>query len=65
MPIITVLIVLVVVGLLLWLVNTYIPMDAKIKNILNVVVVILVVLWLLEVFGVFSMNLGTVPRVHH
>jgi hypothetical protein len=65
MPIITVLIILVVVGLLLWLVNSYIPMDAKIKNILNVVVVILVVLWLLQIFGVFSANLGTVPRIHH
>jgi len=65
MPIISLIIVLVVIGLLLWLVNTYIPMDAKIKNILNVVVIILVVLWLLNVFGVFGMNVGTVPRVHH
>jgi hypothetical protein len=65
MPIITLIVVLVVIGLLLWLVNTYIPLDPKIKNILNVVVVILVVLWLLQVFGVFSANLGTVPRVHH
>jgi hypothetical protein len=63
MPIISVLIVLIVVGLLLWLANTYIPMDGKIKNILNIVVVVLVVLWLLNIFGVFSMDLGTVPRV--
>jgi hypothetical protein len=50
-------IVLTVVGVLLWLVNTYIPMDRKIKNILNVVVVIVVVLWLLQVFGVLvSLN---------
>lgn len=63
MPIINVIIVLVVIGLLLWLANTYIPMDGKIKTILNVVVVILVVLWLLNLFGVFSMNLGTVPRM--
>jgi hypothetical protein len=48
-----VLIVLIVVGVLLWLVNQYIPMDHKIKSILNVVVVIAVVLWLLNVFGVF------------
>ena len=48
MPITTVLIVLVVVGVLLWLVNTYIPMDRKIKSILNAVVVILVVIWLLR-----------------
>jgi len=63
MPIISVLITLVVVGVLLWLVNTYIPMDVKIKNILNVVVIILVVLWLLSVFGVFSAgSLGNVPQ---
>lgn len=42
--------VLIVVGVLLWLANTYIPMDPKIKQILNVVVVIAVVLWLLQVF---------------
>jgi hypothetical protein len=65
MPIISVLVVLVVVGVLLWLVNSYIPMDAKIKQILNVVAIILVVLWLLSVFGVFNMDLGNVPRIHH
>jgi hypothetical protein len=58
-----VLIVLIVVGVLLWLVNTYIPMQAAIKSILNGVVVIVVVLWLLTVFGV----LGTLTnlRVGH
>jgi hypothetical protein len=45
---------LVVVGVLLWAVNNYIPMDGKIKQILNVVVVILVILWLLRVFGVLG-----------
>ena len=50
MSLISLIIVLVVVGLLLWLVNTYIPMDEKIKSILNVVVVIVVILWLLQVF---------------
>lgn len=54
MPLLTVLIILIVVGVLLWLVNTYIPMDRKIKNILNVVVVIVVVIWLLKVFGLFD-----------
>jgi len=54
MPLITLVIVLVVVGVLLWLVNTYIPMDSKIKSILNAVVVIGVVLWLLNVFGVLD-----------
>ena len=54
MPILTVIIVLIVVGVLLWLINTYIPMDGKIKSILNVVVVIAVVIWLLKVFGILS-----------
>jgi hypothetical protein len=54
MPLVTVLIVLVVVGVLLWLVNTYLPMDAKIKKILNIVVVIVVVLWLLRAFGILD-----------
>jgi hypothetical protein len=54
MPLLTVLIVLVVVGVLLWLINTYIPMDRKIKNILNIVVVIVVIIWLLQAFGVLS-----------
>jgi hypothetical protein len=54
MPLLTILIVLVVAGLLLWLVNTYIPMDHKIKTIFNVVVVIVVIVWLLKIFGVFA-----------
>ncbi len=54
MPLISIVVVLVVVGLLLWLVNTYIPMDSKIRNILNGVVAILVVLWLLQVFGILG-----------
>lgn len=57
MPLMNVLLTLIVVGVLLWLVNTYIPMDAKIKQILNIVAVVVVVLWLLNVFGLFS-NLG-------
>jgi len=51
MPLITVVIVLIVVGVLLWLINTYVPMDAKIKGLLNAVVVIVVVIWLLQAFG--------------
>ena len=54
MPLITILIVLIVVGLLLWLVNNYIPMDSKIRGILNAVVVIIVVLWLLQAFGLLG-----------
>jgi hypothetical protein len=45
---------LIVVGLLLWLVNNYIPMDGKIKQILNIVVVIATVIWLLRVFGILG-----------
>lgn len=59
MPLISVIIALIVAGVVLWLINTYIPMDRKIKNILNVVVVIAVVLWLLKVFGVFN-SLGSI-----
>ncbi|WP_348822350.1 Thivi_2564 family membrane protein [Flavobacterium aestuarii] len=58
MPLVTVLLVLIVVGVLLWLINTYIPMDPKIKNIFNIVVVILVVVWLLKVFGLFNEIMG-------
>ncbi len=54
MPLINVVIVLIVVGVILWLVNNYIPMDRKIKSILNVVVIIVVVLWLLSAFGIFN-----------
>ncbi len=49
-----VILVLIVVGVLLWLVNNYVPMDGKIKSILNAVVVILVVLWLLQAFGILG-----------
>lgn len=54
MSLISLIVILIAVGVVLYLINTLIPMDAKIKQILNVVVVIFVVLWLLQVFGVFS-----------
>lgn len=54
MSLITIVIILIIVGVLLWLANTYIPMDRKIKMILNIVVVIAVILWLLQAFGIFS-----------
>ena len=54
MPLINVVVVLIVVGVLLWLVNRFIPMAGPIKTILNVVVVIVVVLWLLNVFGIYN-----------
>jgi hypothetical protein len=59
MPILTIVIVLIVVGVLLWLINNYIPMDRKIKSILNVVVVICVIIWLLKAFGILD-SLGSV-----
>lgn len=62
MPLLQVVIVLIVVGVLLWLVNNYIPMQSTIKKILNAVVVIVVVLWLLNVFGLldslFNIHIG-------
>jgi hypothetical protein len=60
MPILTVIIVLIVIGVVLWLVNTYIPMQRTIKNLLNAVVVIVVVIWLLRVFGVW----GSLQNLH-
>lgn len=54
MPLLNVFIVLIVVGVILWLVNSYIPMDSKTKSILNVVAVILVLIWLLRVFGILG-----------
>lgn len=51
MPLIQVVVVLIVVGIVLWLINRFIPMQGTIKSILNAVVVIVVVLWLLNAFG--------------
>ena len=54
MPILTIIIVLIVAGVILWLINRYIPMQQTIKNILNAVVVIVIVIWLLKIFGVLD-----------
>ena len=54
MALVNIIIVLMVVGVILWLINTYLPMDGKIKSILNGVVVIVVVLWLFRIFGVLD-----------
>jgi len=59
MPLIQLVIVLVVVGVILWVINSYIPMQATIKKILNVVVIIAVIIWLLSVFGIIG-NLSTI-----
>ncbi len=53
-PLINIVFALIVVGVLLWAVNNYIPMDSKIKSLLNLVVVVAVVLWLLSAFGVIG-----------
>jgi 1-acyl-sn-glycerol-3-phosphate acyltransferase len=64
MSLISLAVTLIVIGVLLWLVNTYIPMDGKIKKILNVVVVICVVMWLLYAFGILNHSGDIrVPRV--
>ena len=53
MPLLNILIAIIVVGVLLWIVNTFIPMDRQIRKILNLVVVIALIIWLLKVFGLF------------
>ena len=60
MPLMQILEVLIVVGVLLWLVNRFIPMQGSIKSILNGVVVIAVVVWLLNIFGLFH----SLARIH-
>jgi hypothetical protein len=54
MPIIDIILVLIGIGVLLWLVNNYFPMDGKIRSILNMVVVVVVVVWLLQTFGIIG-----------
>jgi hypothetical protein len=54
MPLLSILLVIIVVGVLLWIINTFIPMDRRIKQIFNVVVVIILIVWLLRVFGIFA-----------
>ena len=54
MPLINVIIVLVVVGVALWAINTYIPMAKPVKTILNIVVVTVICLWLLQIFGIID-----------
>lgn len=54
MPLLSIIVVVAVFGLILYLVNTYVPMDSKVKMILNWVVVIILVVWLLQVTGIVS-----------
>jgi hypothetical protein len=65
MSLMYVVLVLIVVGVILWLINSYIPMQGTIKSILNAVVVICVVIWLLSVFGVLDgFSSVKVPQVN-
>jgi len=54
MPLLTILLVIIAAGVILWVVNSYIPMQGTLKRILNIVVVVVVIVWLLKVFGLFS-----------
>lgn len=58
MSLITILLVIIIVGFLLWLINSFIPMDGNIKKILNVVVILILIVWLLKVFGIFNTLMG-------
>ena len=60
MTLISIIVALIVIGVLLWIINTYIPMEAGIKKILNLVVIAAVVIWLLKAFGVW----GYLASVH-
>lgn len=60
---IQVIVVLVIVGVCLWLLNTYVPMAAPIKTIINVLVVLFLILWLLSAFGIFSMGSMNHPLI--
>jgi len=64
MSLISLVVVLIIVGVLLWLVNAYIPMDATIKKIINIVVIVVVVLWLLSMFFDFG-SLNTIKIGRH
>lgn len=56
MSLITIIVTLAIVGVILWLVNMYIPMPDSIKKIINIVAIIAIILWLLNVFGVLHGN---------
>jgi hypothetical protein len=60
MPLLNIIITLIIAGIILWLINNFIPMDSKIKSILNAVVVIIVIIWLLQAFGL----MGSVKNFH-
>ncbi|CDQ09893.1 Thivi_2564 family membrane protein [Acidithiobacillus ferrivorans] len=53
-----VVLVLIIVGVVLWLINSFLPMASSIKTILNIVVVVVVIMWLLSFFGIFHLHSG-------
>lgn len=54
MPILSIIIALVVIGLILYLINVYVPMESRIKTILNIAVIVFVIVWLLQAFGILG-----------
>jgi hypothetical protein len=60
MTLVNIVVVLVVIGLLMWLINSFIPMAAGIRTLLNLVVFIVVLIWLLRIFGL----IGAIPGIH-
>ena len=60
-PIITIIIALIIIGFVMWIINTYIPMAGGVKAILNGLVIILILLWLLSAFGII--NIGVFPKL--
>lgn len=64
MSLISLILILVAVGVVMWLINSYLPLDPRMQKILNAVVIIVVVLWLLQVFGVLDdVSAVRVPKV--
>ena len=59
-PIVHIVLILVVVGLVMWLINTYIPMAGAIKSLLNIVVFVVLLIWILQTFGL----IGAIPGLH-
>lgn len=57
-------VIIALVGVVLWAINSYLPMDGKVKNILNIVVVLVLILWILNIFGVLSMIDVPITKIH-
>jgi hypothetical protein len=60
MPLVNIVLIIVLVGLVMWLINTYIPMAAGIKSLLNIVVFVVVLIWVLRIFGLVT----DIPGLH-